>query len=80
MLEDMPTELFDEWLAFYHLEPFGEEWLQTSYLCSIVMNLLAKSKNDALELDAFVPDFGKKQQKRAFDDQYINKMRYSKRG
>jgi hypothetical protein len=42
--------------------------------------LFDKSKNDALELDAFVPDFGKKQQKRAFDDQYINKMRYSKRG
>ena len=51
MLENMPAEVFDEWLAFYHVEPFGEDWLQTSYLCSIVLNLLAKKKGDLLDLD-----------------------------
>ena len=64
MLEDIPAEVFDEWLAFYHVEPFGEEWLQTSYLCSIVLNLLAKNKNDLLELDDFVPKFGKKRRRK----------------
>lgn len=79
MLEDMPAEVFDEWLAFYHVEPFGEEWLQTSYLCSIVLNLLAKNKNDLLELDDFVPKFGKKRrQKKVIDDEQINRMRYGK--
>ena len=57
MLDEMPTELLDEWIAFYRLEPFGEEWLQTSYLCSIVLNLAAK---DPVELDHFVPDFTEK--------------------
>lgn len=57
MLDEMPTELLDEWMAFYRLEPFGEEWLQTSYLCSIVLNLAAK---EAVDLDHFVPDFTEK--------------------
>jgi hypothetical protein len=57
MLEEMPTELLDEWIAFYRLEPFGEEWLQTSYLCSIVLNLAAK---ETVDLDHFVPDFAEK--------------------
>jgi hypothetical protein len=57
MLDEMPTELLDEWIAFYRLEPFGEEWLQTSYLCSIVLNLAAK---DSVDLDHFVPDFTEK--------------------
>ncbi len=78
MLEDMPAEVFDEWLAFYHVEPFGEDWLQTSYLCSIVLNLLAKNKGDLLELDAFVPQFTKKK-KQVIDDQYLNAMRYGKK-
>ena len=60
MLEEMPTELLDEWIAFYRLEPFGEEWLQTSYLCSIVLNLAAKDSNSAVDLDHFVPDFTEK--------------------
>lgn len=65
MLDEMPTELLDEWIAFYRLEPFGEEWLQTSYLCSIVLNLAAK---DSFELDHFVPDFTEKK-KTVVDDE-----------
>ena len=79
MLEDMPAETFDEWIAFYHVEPFGEDWLQTSYLCSIVLNLLAKNKSDLLELDAFVPEFKRKKKKQVINDQYINAMRYGKK-
>ncbi len=66
MLEEMPAELLDEWIAFYRLEPFGEEWLQTSYLCSIVLNLAAK---DSIELDHFVTDFTEKKQTAAVDDE-----------
>ncbi len=79
MLEDMPAEVFDEWLAFYHVEPFGESWLQTSYLCSIVLNLLAKKKGDLLDLDSFVPKFKEQPTKKAIDDQYLNAMRYGKK-
>ena len=46
MLDEMPAELLDEWMAFYKLEPFGEDWLQVSYLCSIVLNLAAKDSVD----------------------------------
>lgn len=66
MLDEMPTELLDEWIAFYRLEPFGEEWLQTSYLCSIVLNLAAK---DSVDLDHFVPDFTEKKKKTVIDDE-----------
>lgn len=65
MLDEMPTELLDEWIAFYRLEPFGEEWLQTSYLCSIVLNLAAK---ETVDLDHFVPDFTEKK-KTVVDDE-----------
>ena len=65
MLDEMPAELLDEWMAFYKLEPFGEEWLQVSYLCSIVLNLAAK---DSVDLDHFVPDFTKKK-KTVVDDE-----------
>jgi len=50
--------LFTEWIAYYRLEPFGDEWLQTSYLCAIVRNLVATRESELVDLDHFVPDFG----------------------
>ena len=57
MLAQMPSELFSEWVAYYRNEPFADEWLQTSYLCSIVRNLVATKEADLVDLDHFVPTF-----------------------
>ncbi len=59
LLEEIPAELFSEWIAFYRLEPFGDPWLQTSFICSIVRNLVATKQGDLVDLDHFVPKFGK---------------------
>lgn len=57
LLEQIPAELFAEWIAFYRIEPFGEPWLQTSYLCAIVRNLVATKQTDLVNLDHYVPTF-----------------------
>ena len=38
MLECITTEQFNEWIGFYGVEPFGEEWRQTSYVCTMIGN------------------------------------------
>ena len=58
LLEQIPAETFSEWIAFYRIEPFGEPWLQTSYLCSIVRNLVATKQTELVKMDHFVPSFG----------------------
>ena len=63
LLEQIPAELFTEWIAYYRQEPFGDEWLQTSYICSIVRNLLATKESDILDLDYFVPSFTDKKKR-----------------
>ena len=55
MLEEISPEQMDEWIAYYYTEPWGEEWLQSSLLCSIVANMFVSDRSKALEPDAFVP-------------------------
>ena len=40
MLERIPSTLFDEWLAYFNIEPFGEmrAELRNGLLCSIIAN------------------------------------------
>ncbi len=41
-----------EWRAYYELEPFGEDWKQTAYLCSLIGNSAGGKRNGK----AFTPD------------------------
>lgn len=34
LLASMDSREFSEWMAFWLLEPFGEEWKQTAKVCS----------------------------------------------
>lgn len=34
----MSPKLFDEWMAYSQLEPFGDEWRQTAELCATSLN------------------------------------------
>jgi len=33
-----------EWMEVYRREPFGEDWKQTAYICSLISNGLLKRK------------------------------------
>ena len=67
LLEEIPAELFAEWIAYYRIEPFGDPWLQTSFICSIVRNLLASKESEILPLDHFVPEFSSTKKRKRFD-------------
>jgi hypothetical protein len=34
MLEELSPEQFDEWMGFYLVEPFGEQWRQTALIAA----------------------------------------------
>jgi hypothetical protein len=58
LAETMPSELFDEWYVYFHkFEPWGDEWLQTSHICSVISNLLASKKSELIDFDYFVPKY-----------------------
>lgn len=38
LLDEMSAAELAEWRAFYTFEPFGEEWKQTSYICTMLGN------------------------------------------
>lgn len=45
MLARMSSREITEWQEFYKREPFGEEWKQVAYLCSLIANGLLKKKD-----------------------------------
>ena len=63
LLEEIPAELFTEWIAYYRLEPFGDPWMQTSFICSIVRNLVASKESEVVPLDYYVPEFSSTKKK-----------------
>lgn len=38
MLKRMSARQFEEWIAYFDLEPFGDDWLRTATLASLVAN------------------------------------------
>lgn len=54
----MPAEVFDEWFVYFHkFEPWGDSWMQTSYICSVISNLLATKKSEMVDFDYYVPKY-----------------------
>jgi len=68
MLERITSEQFAEWIAFYRCEPFGERWLQTSYVCSMINNVVASKASDSVDLDYFLPSYAKRQRENKIID------------
>lgn len=68
MLERITSEQFAEWVAFYRCEPFGERWLQTSYVCSMINNVVASKASDSVDLDYFLPAYAKRQREKQIID------------
>ena len=65
MLESMTPQQMDEWLAYYQVEPFGDEWLQAGTIAAVVYNVVASvgsamggkslKEKDMRDPDDFIP-------------------------
>lgn len=51
----MPERLFQEWQAFYQIEPFGGEWRQAARICMVMQNMMRGPKSKSLTEDDFMP-------------------------
>lgn len=58
LAEVIPADVFDEWFVYFHkFEAWGDDWLQTSYICSVISNLLATKKSEMVDFDYYVPKY-----------------------
>ena len=55
MLSRMDSKEFAEWMAFYNLEPFGDEWRQAGMQCATTANCAAFRKGKAKQIEEFMP-------------------------
>lgn len=53
MLAGMSGRTFNEWMAYYAVEPFGDEWLRTAILASLIANA---NRDTDMKPDPFTPD------------------------
>jgi hypothetical protein len=59
MLASISGKQFAEWNAYYILEPFGDEWLRTAMLASLIANANrdADLKPEPFLLQDFMPSW-----------------------
>lgn len=55
MLESISGEQLIEWIAFYQLEPFGDEWRQTGRICANIVNPYLQKGAKAATDEDFMP-------------------------
>lgn len=53
--EEMDSAEFTEWMAFYDLEPFGDDWRRTGQIASILHNVHRKETAEAVTAEAYMP-------------------------
>lgn len=57
MLDEMTPEQFNEWMAYYTLEPFGDEWEQSAMVCATVFNTQVTKKHNLAKIEDYMPQF-----------------------
>ncbi len=59
MLRSMSSRLLTEWLAYYSLEPFGDEWPRTALLASLIaeVNRDPDKRSEPFTPEDFMPKF-----------------------
>jgi hypothetical protein len=57
MLDSITPEMFDEWMAYYTIEPFGDEWERSAMICATVFNTKVTKKHDLAKIDDYMPTF-----------------------
>jgi hypothetical protein len=58
LAEQMPMPLFWEWVAYFRLHPFGDEWRRTAKLATIVAAAAGARVDETFE-DKFIPGGGR---------------------
>jgi hypothetical protein len=61
-MEDIPADLWDAWMAYYSIAPWGEERgdLQAGIVASTVANCMGRGKGQpAFNPEDFMPKFSK---------------------
>lgn len=53
----MSAQQFEEWIAYFGIEPFGDEWQRTALLASLTANANRnqEEKPDPFTVDDFMP-------------------------
>ena len=57
LADSMPVELFKEWMAFYMIEPWGDEWRRTGRLTALMVAAAGAKVEGELE-EKFLPGGG----------------------
>lgn len=57
MLDSITPEMFDEWMAYYTIEPFGDEWERSAMICATVFNTKVTKKHDLAKIEDYMPTF-----------------------
>lgn len=58
MLRSIPGTLLAEWMAFFELEPWGQEWLQTGTIASMIVNMQRDpKKSEPVAPTDFIPGY-----------------------
>lgn len=57
MLTELSSWQIAEWMAYYNLEPFGEqvEWLRSGAICSVIANVNRGQKGKVFTPEDFMP-------------------------
>ncbi len=78
MLDGSDINLLREWMAYFEIEPFGEERadLRSAIACMTTAQAMGLKKNGGgkFSLKDFMPEFGKKQPGNVFDPQAARKL------
>lgn len=53
--ERMSSHEFSEWMAFYDIEPFGDEWRQSGQIVSAIANSNRKKGARPFKIEDFMP-------------------------
>lgn len=56
MLADVGREQFNEWIALYRLEPWGDDWMQTGTIAAAIHNMAGKVNKESVVASDFVPN------------------------
>ena len=55
LLDRMDAREFAEWIAFYNIEPFGDEWRMAGMQAATTANCAAFRKGNSRQIEEFMP-------------------------
>jgi hypothetical protein len=78
MLAVMPYRVYQDWMTYYELEPFGEERadLRAGIIAATIANCLARRKGrPAFRVTDFMPRFGREKRRTRTPDDMLKQVK-----